>query len=86
MSELPGIRPIGGVAASDVLRDGDWHVTVWLADDLALLTDALGSEEISLVAIESGVGSVDAEMVPVAYGVDSTVERRGSQTAGNHDD
>ena len=66
MSESRSIRPLPWVAASEVLPHEEHDFTVWLADNLGLLAEALGLESISLLERESRVESYRADILAIA--------------------
>ena len=60
------IRPIEWIGASEVLAHEERDFTVWLADNLEPLGEALGLEELTLVERESRVESFRADILAVA--------------------
>jgi hypothetical protein len=60
------IRPIPWIPASEVLAHEERDFTVWLADNLALLGETLGLDDVQLIARESRVGSFRADIVASA--------------------
>jgi hypothetical protein len=60
------IRQIQWIPASDVLAHEERDFTVWLADNLDLLGEALGLDDVRLVARESRVESFRADIVATA--------------------
>jgi hypothetical protein len=60
------IRQIDWIPASNVLAHEERDFTVWLADNLDLLGEALGLDDVRLVARESRVESFRADIVATA--------------------
>lgn len=66
MSTSRVIRQIEWIPASDVLAHEAQDFTVWLAENLALLGETLGLDDVRLVARESRVESFRADIVALA--------------------
>jgi hypothetical protein len=66
MSTSRVIRQIDWIPASAVLAHEERDFTVWLAENLELLGEALGLDDVRLVARESRVESFRADIVAVA--------------------
>ncbi len=68
-ASTPPIRPVEWIPASQVLRHEERDFTVWLADNLELVGEALGLDQIILVERESRVESFRADILAVAVPV-----------------
>lgn len=89
MVSTPPIRPVDWIPASSVLAHEERDFTVWLADNLELLGEALGLDEITLVERESRVESFRADILAVADdgsedGLPVVVENQYGRTDHGH--
>jgi hypothetical protein len=66
MASTGMIHQIPWTPASEVLAHEERDFTVWLADNLALLGETLGLDDVQLVARESRVGSFRADILATA--------------------
>ena len=83
------IRPIEWIAASEVLAHEERDFTVWLADNLEPLGEALGLEELTLVERESRVEAFRADILATAddgsdEGLPVVIENQYGRTDHGH--